>query len=378
MKTAMTCIGVAMFAISATATTFENIRLDTNLDVGTMTNIMSHMEVDGSGNMVFKRPGLPSEVVEQGSMSLNDNMVFHQLTGLIEFRTDTNVEWQTYSPLIDRIVYGNPDLLTKFKVNGKTIPDVAGNPIYGKKIAVVGDSEINGAYECDNRTTYPNYIVQRNNMTMFQTCTSKLAMPRYPNQNPSDGITYVSLIGNYASLIPGDVDIIWIHCSHNDAFDSETDDDATLSAAEFAMTDEQCRQQNISDASWRRSYKKSFNTLMEHLTNEYQNARIAVALPYNFGGQKTSVNNFIKKRCAVYGIEYIDAAVESGFTLDDTQYFTVKADGTLKDQVHLSRFGSERISWMFENFMKTRMQISPRKVPQRVYDADDTNNITNP
>lgn len=184
MKTAITYIGIAMFAISATATTFENIRLDTNLDVGTMTNIMSHMEVDGSGNMVFKRPGLPSEVVEQGSMSLNDNMVFHQLTGQIEFRTDTNVEWQTYSPLIDRIVYGNPDLLTKFKVNGKTIPEVAGNPIYGKKIAVVGDSEINGAYECDRTTTYPNYIVQRNNMTMFQTCTSKLAMPRYTNQNP--------------------------------------------------------------------------------------------------------------------------------------------------------------------------------------------------
>ena len=167
MKTAMTYIGVAMFAISATATTFENIRLDTNLDIGTMTNIMSHMEVDGSGNMVFKRPGLPSEVVEQGSMNLNDNMVFHQLTGQIEFRTDTNIEWQTYSPLIDRIVYGNPDLLTKFKVNGKTIQEVAGNPIYGKKIAVVGDSEINGAYECDRTTTYPNYIVQRNNMTMF-------------------------------------------------------------------------------------------------------------------------------------------------------------------------------------------------------------------
>ena len=82
MKTKLTFVQVvAILGIPLMATTFENIRLDTNLDIGTMTNIMSHMEVDGSGNMVFKRPGLSSEVVEQGSMNLNDNMVFHQLTG---------------------------------------------------------------------------------------------------------------------------------------------------------------------------------------------------------------------------------------------------------------------------------------------------------
>lgn len=267
-------------------------------------------------------------------------------------------------------------------MNGKSLREIlntyGGNPIYGKKIAVIGDSEINGAYECDKTTTYPNYIVRRNNMMMFQTCCSKLAMPRYTNYNAADGITFMSLIGNYREIIPGDVDIIWIHNGYNDTFDSETADDAVLSASEAAMTDEQCRIQNVNDSSWTRSYKKSFNTLMIALTNEYPNAKIAISLPYNWSGSKTTQNNFIKARCAVYGIEYIEGSAECGFALTDTRYFTVKADGTLKDSVHLSRFGSERISWTFENFMKTRMQISPRRIPQRVYDADDTNNITNP
>lgn len=180
-------------------------------------------------------------------------------------------------------------------------------------------------------------------------------MPRYTNQNPSDGITYRSLIGNYRDIIPGDVDIIWIHNGYNDTFDSTTEDDATLSESELNMTDEQCRSKNLSEPDWKRSYKKSFNSLMIALTNEYKNAKIAISLPYNWDGNKTAINNFIKSRCKVYGVEYIDGSSESGFNLSDTQYFTIKSDGSLKDNVHLSKFGSKRISWTFEHFMKTRM-----------------------
>ena len=381
MKRTLT-YAMAAFALSAIAVPFENIRFDTQIDVGTMTNIMSTMEVDSNGTMTFKQPGLPQEVVEQGRMSLNSNMVFQQLSGKIELRTDTNTEFQVYSSKIGRIVQNNPDELSGVVVNGKSLREIVnvygGNPIYGKKIAVIGDSEINGAYECGNTTTYPNYIVARNNMMMFQTCCSKLAMPRYTNFNPSDGITFRSLVGNYRDLIPGDVDIIWIHNGYNDTFDSETADDALLDPSEATMTDEQIRTQNISNPSWTRSYKKSFNTLMVALTNEYPRAKIAISLPYNWDGNKTAMNNFIKARCLVYGIEYIEGSAECGFTLTDTQYFTIKADGTLKDHVHLSRYGSERISWTFEQFMKTRMQISPRRIPQTVYDADDTNNLGNP
>lgn len=307
-------------------------------------------------------------------------MVFKQLDGQIEFSTNTNSDWQTYSPLINRIVKNNRYELSDVIINSKSIETIintyGGNPLYGKKIAVIGDSEINGAYETSRETTYPNYIVARNNMAMFQTCCSKLAMPRYTNQNPADGITYRSLIGNYRDIIPGDVDIIWIHNGYNDTFDSETDDNATLSESELNMTDEECRTMNLSDANWRRSYKKSFNSLMIGLTNNFPNAKIVISLPYNWDGGKDGINAFIKSRCRVYGIEYIDGSSESGFNLSDTQYFTLKSDGTLKDNVHLSRFGSERISWVFEQFMKTRMQISPRKIPQKIYDADDTQNIT--
>lgn len=188
-------------------------------------------------------------------------------------------------------------------------------------------------------------------------------MPRYTNQNPVDGITYRSLIGNYRDIIPGDVDIIWIHNGYNDTFDSTTEDDATLSESELNMTDEQCRTKNLSEPDWKRSYKKSFNSLMVALTNEYKNAKIAISLPYNWDGNKTAINSFIKSRCKVYGIEYIDGSSECGFTTDDKLYFTIRADGTLKDRVHLSLYGSERISWTFEQFMRTRMQISPRKIP---------------
>ena len=372
MKRKLTYAAIAAIAIVqmafCEATSFQNIKLDTRLDIGTMTNIMSTMEVGENGVMTFKQPGLPQEVVEQGRMSLNSNMVFQQLSGNIELRTDTNVEWQTYSPLINRIVYGNPNQLTQVMVNGKSLQELMGNPIYGKKIAVVGDSEINGAYECNNTQTYPNYIVQRNNMTMFQTCCAKVAMPRYYNDNPSDGVRLRSLVGNFRSLIPGDVDLIWIHIGYNDTFDSATADDEMLSPEEAALTDEQIMATNKVNSSWARSYKKSWNTLLVGLTNNYHTAKIAVSLPYNWYGNKTEINNFIKARCAVYGIEYIEGSAESGFTLDDTRYFTVKSDGTLKDYVHLSLFGSQRMSWVFENFMKTRMQISPRRIPQKVYD----------
>ena len=337
-----------------------------------MTNVLDHVEVDQTDTIVFKQLGIPNQIVEQGKMTLNSNMVFQQLSGRIEFRTVTNKEWQTYSPLIARIVPNIPYELSGFMVNGKSLEEIiqmyGGNPIYGKKIAVIGDSEINGAYECNMETTYPNYIVQRNNMMMFQTCCSKLAMPRYTNQDPSQGITYPSLVGNFRSLIPGEVDIIWIHNGYNDAFDADTPDDELLSAGEAQMTDEQCRVVNVSDPTWTRSYKRSFNTVMVSLTNEYRNAKIAVSLPYNWDGGRTAINNFIKARCKVYGIEVIDGSSESGFTLDDTQYFTIRPDGTLKDHVHLSKLGSKRISWMFERFMKTRMQVSPHLTPQPTFE----------
>ena len=375
---AISWLTTIQFALCGTIN-FQNIGLDTKLDLHSMTNLVRQVEISEDDHTItFRQPGLSDELVDEGKMTLAGNMVFHQLDGNIEFRTNTNVAWLAYSPKIGRIVRGSPNLISRIQVNGKSIEEIMGNPIYGKKIAVIGDSEINGAYECDRTTTYPNYIVQRNNMTMFQTACSKLAMPRYTNYNPSDGITYLSLVGNYKDLIPKDVDIIWIHNGYNDKFDSDTADDALLSPEEANLTDQQIMATNIVDSSWTRSYKKSFNTLMIALTNEYRNAKIAVSLPYNWNGGKTSMNNFIKARCAVYGIEYIDGSAESGFTLDDTRYFTVKSDGTLKDAVHLSLFGSERISWTFENFMKTRMQISPRLVPQRIYDADDTNNLGNP
>lgn len=80
MKHALTYMMVAL-TFSVMAISFENINFNTELDVGNMTNLMSTVEVDGSGNMTFKQPGMPSDVVEQGKTTLNDNMVFHQLTG---------------------------------------------------------------------------------------------------------------------------------------------------------------------------------------------------------------------------------------------------------------------------------------------------------
>lgn len=73
-------------------TPFNGIKFSTRLDIDSVTNMVKYIQAD-SDTVTIKNPSVPDDIVNDGKLILNGNMVFQQLSGQIQLSTNTNVDW---------------------------------------------------------------------------------------------------------------------------------------------------------------------------------------------------------------------------------------------------------------------------------------------
>lgn len=73
-------------------TPFNSIKFSTKLDIDSITNMVKYIQAD-SDTVTIKNPSVPDDIVNDGKLILNSNMVFQQLSGQIQLSTNTNVDW---------------------------------------------------------------------------------------------------------------------------------------------------------------------------------------------------------------------------------------------------------------------------------------------
>lgn len=198
------------------------------------------------------------------------------------------------------------------------------NYIGGKVLCVTGDSEAAG-HTIGRDNTYGALIANRNNMKLYNTAVNgrKLA---YVEGNPGNGTPLVQAIDE----IREDADYILCHIGYNDTFEEEVEDDS----------------HDIT------KYKGAFNTVIEGWQSKRPKARIGIIIPYYFSfssdDKRVARAEWMKKRCEYYHIQYIDGTIKSGLNYTSSGQKEIY----FLDIVHLTALGHERVSYLYEQFMR--------------------------
>lgn len=189
------------------------------------------------------------------------------------------------------------------------------NYLKGKVLSVTGDSEAAG-HTIGKQNSYGNLIAARNGMTI-----NNYAI----NGRKLITGTETSLVDTYQEIALNS-DYILVQIGYNDPFNAEIDDNS----------------QN------KTTFKGAFNVLVQGLQSRYPTAKIGFIEPYYF--RDTSLKPraaWIKERCEFYHIQCIDGTANSGLRYDCKEqavYFI--------DSVHLTILGHERMSYIYEQFMR--------------------------
>lgn len=189
------------------------------------------------------------------------------------------------------------------------------NYLKGKVLSVTGDSEAAG-HTIGEQNSYGNLIAARNGMTI-----NNYAI----NGRKLITGTETSLVGTYQEIALNS-DYILVQIGYNDPFNAGIDD-------------------NSQDKT---TFKGAFNVLVQGLQSRYPTAKIGFIEPYYF--RDTSLKPraaWIKERCEFYHIQCIDGTANSGLRYDCKEqavYFI--------DAVHLTILGHERMSYIYEQFMR--------------------------
>ena len=144
------------------------------------------------------------------------------------------------------------------------------NPLWGKKLAVIGDSLISAPTK---ETSYPAYIAQRNNMVLVHNgrsgerlCSNVI--------NVLGQITNPACINSYTNDIPADADFILCQIGANDGNFNDEDDDTDMTTNTF---------------------KGCWNLLIVGIKTTYPNAKVGFILANdwteNFGQKSEDVVN---------------------------------------------------------------------------------------
>lgn len=189
------------------------------------------------------------------------------------------------------------------------------NYLKEKVLSVTGDSEAAG-HTIGKQNSYGNLIAARNVMTI--------------NNYAINGRKLItgfqtSLVDTYQEIALNS-DYILVQIGYNDPFNAEIDD-------------------NSQDKT---TFKGAFNVLVQGLQSSYPTAKIGFIEPYYFIGTRLKPRAaWIKERCEFYHIQCIDGTANSGLRYDcekQAVYFI--------DEVHLTILGHERMSYIYEQFMR--------------------------
>ena len=284
----------------------------------------------------FDQVNLDLEVSPNGLSSLVENQ---SITGIV-IKSDSEIRLYTSEfsegldgvfvndiPLAELIREEAKNLMRTSRFGNLTIiqPEHSENPLWGKKMTIVGDSEAAGS------TSYGNIIGARNGMTVVNRAIGGTALVGTKESN--------ALFPNYRDWISSDSDyiLVQIGCNDGSTWNPNDDDDSTNT--------------NVFKGAW--------NVFLQNLKSEYPNAKKAIIMPYYWNtssGRDTRVA-WMKTRCDKYSLEYVDGVVELGFApTTQPQYFQENEDHT-PNQYHFTALGHQRASYVYENF-KTRVQFS--------------------
>lgn len=188
------------------------------------------------------------------------------------------------------------------------------NYLKGKVLSVTGDSEAAG-HSIGKTNTYGNLIAARNEMTINNYAIN--------GRKLTTG-TQTSLVNTYQEIALNS-DYILVQIGFNDGFSAIIEDDSVDTA----------------------TFKGAFNVLVQGLQSRYPTAKIGFIEPYYFRRTITARAAWIKERCKFYHIQCIDGTANSGLRYDceeQAAYFI--------DDVHLTKLGHERMSYIYEQFMR--------------------------
>jgi hypothetical protein len=217
----------------------------------------------------------------------------------------------------------------KIFINGMSLKKVIAmannNPLYGKKLTIIGDSQSCTPSRSD---CYAGLIAKRNNMVYVNKGVGGTALASQVTK-PSTGEVFPAIIDSYVDDIPPDTDFILIQAGYNDRFDG-----------------------TVSDESLDRStFKGCWNLLLTDLKTRYPNASCGIMLPYSWITSRVERVEWMKTRCDKYGYEYFDQTPL--FSTNQVQYF----ESGVAFAVHLSTVGARKVSYPIEEWMKTTMNI---------------------
>lgn len=201
------------------------------------------------------------------------------------------------------------------KINQDGEFDKITNYLKGKVLSVTGDSEAAG-HSIGKQNSYGNLIAARNGMTINNyAINGRRLITR----------TETSLVDTYQEIALNS-DYILVQIGYNDPFNAEIDD-------------------NSQDKT---TFKGAFNILVQGLQSRYPKAKIGFIEPYYFAGTNIKPRaEWVKERCEFYHIQCIDGTANSGLRHDceeQAEYFI--------DSVHLTILGHERMSYIYEQFMR--------------------------
>lgn len=216
-----------------------------------------------------------------------------------------------------RLIGSYRNYLTVEDVN-KLIDDNQGdkitNYLKGKVLSVTGGSEAAG-HSIGKTNTYGNLIAARNGMTINNYAINERKLITGDKTSLVDTYQEIALNSDY----------ILVQIGLNDGFSAVIEDDSVDT----------------------RTFKGAFNVLVQGLQSRYPTAKIGFIEPYYFRATARARAAWIKERCKFYNIQCIDGTANSGLRYDcDEQavYFI--------DDAHLTKLGHERMSYIYEQFMR--------------------------
>ena len=189
------------------------------------------------------------------------------------------------------------------------------NYLKGKVLSVTGGSEAAGHF-IGKTNTYGNLIAARNGMTINNYAINGRKLITGDQMSLVDTYQEIALNSDY----------ILVQIGFNDGFSSMDEDDNSVDT---------------------RTFKGAFNVLVQGLQSRYPTAKIGFIEPYYFNTMFRTRAAWIKERCKFYHIQCIDGTANSGLRYDCEEqavYFI--------DYVHLTKLGHERMSYIYEQFMR--------------------------
>lgn len=184
-----------------------------------------------------------------------------------------------------------------------TISEMVYNPLWGKKLAVVGDSLTEAPSKAQS---WPEFIRRRNNMTLVHAGQGGKKLCSGTESNPS-------LISSYTNSIPRDSDFILIQIGAND------------SGGQWKM-DEELETPVPDDDMSLTTFKGCWNNLLIGVKTNYPNAKIGIILANNWSnnvgsnsedvvvsGYLRNMTQWQKMQCQKLNIPVLDPVQDTRF-----------------------------------------------------------------